>query len=94
MSAVKAALLLHEEAYALFMWIFGKSKQRLKAVYEEDLVSYLRTLGVLDDINAGHARCMSCGDEISLQSLEAIIPNGENIKFVCWKKSCLSQLSV
>ncbi len=73
-----------------FPYRFKKAK--IKAVHESDLVGVLQSLGVFDRINGGTEKCVSCGDTISLENIEAIFLNKGKIKFICSKNECVSKI--
>lgn len=74
------------------MRLFTKQKNTLKAVYEDDLVGYLRSIGLYDAIVSSKQRCIFCGNKITLNNLEVIVPKGNAVNIVCSNKNCLNQL--
>lgn len=60
-----------------------KPKHNIKAVQEQDLEHYLKSLGVLDSINSGEVLCQFCGNKITLDTIEAIAPKEGRIVFTC-----------
>ncbi len=75
------------------MSIFNKKpKYSIKAVQEQDLVSYLKSIGVLGLINSGQASCQFCGSQIILDTLEAVSPKDGKIVFICSNKNCINQI--
>lgn len=70
----------------------NKSAGSLKAVYEDDLMKYLESVGLLSEIEAGRVLCKYCGNPITLENLEVIVPNQGEIEVVCNNKNCLNQL--
>ena len=72
---------------------FHKEKTKIKAVSDEDLVSYLKSLGVYKIIEKGEARCKFCGTQINLDNLQALFPCKEDVCFVCSNIKCLSKVS-
>jgi len=73
------------------LW-FNKSKNDVKAVYDANIVSYLKSIGFYDKIIRGEQLCLFCGNKITIENLEIIIPKDNKINFVCNNKKCLSQL--
>lgn len=66
----------------------------LQAVLDEDLEGLLRSIGRLDSINDGRVVCRFCGDLVSLQNLQAILPlSDEDFWFICNRPSCVERLS-
>lgn len=74
------------------MDLFAKHKNKLKAVYEDDLIGYLKSVGVYQDILEGKYLCKYCGSKITLENLEIMVPEEREIKFICDNKNCLNQL--
>ena len=75
----------------MFNFPFRKKKS-LKIVYDEDLIKYLTSIKIYDDIISGKKLCKFCGNKITMKSLEVIIPNNGKIEIVCQNKNCLNQL--
>jgi hypothetical protein len=74
------------------MNIFRKQSLGLKAVYEDDLVGYLRSIGIYDAVMRGEYLCKFCGNSITIENLEVIIPAASGIQIVCSNKNCINQL--
>lgn len=70
-----------------------KEKIRVKAVHEKDFDKYLKSLGVYDAIVQGKAKCQFCGEIITLESLQAVVPCDDEICFVCQNPKCINQLA-
>lgn len=71
---------------------FRKKNIGLKAVYEDDLVGYLKSIGIYDAVMRGEHLCKFCGDAITLENLEVIIPAALDVQIVCHNKNCVNQL--
>jgi hypothetical protein len=67
-------------------------KNNLKVVYEDDLIRYLKSIKVYDAIMRGDRLCIFCGNKITINNLEVIIPNNSNIDIVCNNRNCLNQI--
>jgi hypothetical protein len=65
---------------------------KLPAVHDDDLMEYLRGLGVLSSIERGELQCLICGIDISLENLIAVVPHGGAIRVICDRPSCLLEL--
>lgn len=77
----------------MFMNLFKKNTtSKIKAVYEDDLVGYLKSIGVYDDMQAGNLLCKFCGNKITNENLEVIVPSDTGVEIVCNNKNCLNQL--
>ena len=63
----------------------------MAAVDDAGLEALLRELGVLESLGKD-ARCVRCGDLISLDSIETIYPEDGEVKFVCNRAKCATAL--
>lgn len=62
-------------------------------VYEDDLIKYLKSIGLYDGIKEGKYLCTYCGNKITLENLEVIIPKDMGgVEIVCSNKNCLNQI--
>jgi hypothetical protein len=73
------------------MWPFSK-KTRIKVVQDEKLIGYLKSIGAYEDIDKGKTHCAFCGKKITTDNLQALYPDGGNIKIVCSKINCIKKL--
>ena len=64
-----------------------RKKTNIKAVGEDDFVSFLRELGVYDSLG-GEARCFSCGRKLGLRDIDAVFPSNGEVKFICGNSKC------
>lgn len=69
-----------------------KGKSHFKAVYNEDLTTFLQSLGVLESLKNGKIKCNFCGDDISLVNLQAVAPFEGRLTFICNNKSCIEKI--
>ena len=60
----------------------------IKAVYDADLEALLKSLGVVDEIQAGKYRCVFCDQVIHLDNIDGIIPMNNEIAFSCNAPTC------
>ena len=74
------------------MKLLRKQNLGLKAVYEDDLIGYLKSIGVYDAVIRGKHLCKFCGNTITIENLEVIIPSASGIQIVCDNKNCINQL--
>ena len=74
------------------MNLFSKNTDKMKLVYDDDLIKYLKSIGFYDDIISGKCLCKYCGNKITIDNLEIIIPNQKEVEFVCNNKNCLNQM--
>jgi len=65
----------------------------IKAVYDDELADFLRSLGILDDFENGKIRCKICGDVVDTENLLAVLPDGNQISVTCDKADCQKALS-
>ena len=64
----------------------------IKAVYDSDLVMLLKKLYVFEDVVNGRCKCMFCNTTITLDTIDSIIPNEDEISFSCNSHACRIKL--
>jgi hypothetical protein len=63
------------------------------AVYDDQLIEFLTSLGILRDLEAGKLRCRSCGDVVTLDSFYAVIPDSGQIRVLDSRPECVKSLA-
>ena len=69
-------------------------KKAINAVHDNDLESYLSSLGILDEIRQEQKFCLFCDIKIDLTNIGAVVPKEDSIHLVCDKSSCLIKLNI
>ena len=64
----------------------------IKAVYEEDLIEYLKSVGLYEKVINSEIDCFACGKKLELGNLGAIIPKEGKLYICCDKEDCLKVL--
>jgi hypothetical protein len=64
----------------------------IKAVHDEDLLHFLKSLGIEDGINRGEYSCMSCGRVINQENLWGVLYRGNTLQLICSTPECISKL--
>lgn len=59
----------------------------MKAVHDDQLLGYLRSLGLNPDGVLG--RCKFCRDDVTTANLTALFPQGGDLKVVCQRRECI-----
>jgi hypothetical protein len=62
----------------------------VKAVHDDQLIGYLRSLGLNPDGVLG--RCKFCREDVTIDTLAALFPQGGDLKVVCHRRECLAGL--
>ena len=62
----------------------------VKAVHDDQLISYLRSLGLDPDGTLG--KCKFDGTDVTLANLAALFPQSGAIKLVCSHRACMAGL--
>ena len=65
----------------------------VRAIHDDDLEAFAENLGILNSLLAGELRCAICGDAITLDSLHAFLPSGDEIRVICEKPFCVTKLN-
>lgn len=67
-----------------------RDTKTVKAVYEDDLAAYLRSLGLEPEGVLG--KCKFDGTDVTLANLTALFPLSGSLKLVCSNRECLAGL--
>ena len=67
-------------------------RHRLRAIYEDDLIKFLESIGIKSAVRSGDLRCRVCNKVVSIDTLQAVIPMGNKVGIVCSKKKCLNKI--
>jgi len=76
----------------IFRYPFIK-KQKLKVVYESDLLNLLKSLGIYQKIFDGKYHCKYCGCLVNFDNLQAVIPSNREIYVICSNIKCVNKLT-
>jgi hypothetical protein len=68
-------------------------KDEMQAVHDDDLIDFLKSLGVYEDILAGKEKCFFCSTVISLDNIQCVFPYDNEIKFCCINDDCCSKFA-
>ena len=66
--------------------------EKVSAVHEDDLRTYLHQLGVLLDVELGTMNCSVCGNPLTIDNIAALYPISGTVKAVCDLSACLKRL--
>jgi hypothetical protein len=64
----------------------------LQAIHDDDLMAYLESLGLLKEFQLGRLTCRACGDVITMDNLNAFLPDSGQIRIFCSKPDCVKGL--
>ncbi len=67
-------------------------RESIAAVHDDDLESFLTSIGSIHDVKSGKIKCKFCRDTIDLENLQAVIPDSGSISYICNKPQCLRDL--
>ena len=70
-----------------------KDKEIIKAIHDNKLEQFLRSIKVYDNIINKTAKCKFCSESISLENLYTVFPESGAIKFACDKPSCIANMN-
>ena len=66
----------------------------IKAVHDDDIISLLRSLQLYDLVSDGKIKCAFCEGAITVDNLDAIIPDDGKIVLSCNNATCHAKLLV
>lgn len=65
-------------------------KEKISAIYDEDLSGLLEKEGELEQINNGNRFCKMCGTPIILENIQMVIPHRDSdYEYICEFISCV-----
>lgn len=70
-----------------------QDREVIKAVHDNNLESFLRSLGIYENLIGGKIKCKFCSVIISLENLSSIFPDSGSIKLSCDKPGCINKLN-
>ena len=75
-----------------FFQKFKRQKKIIKMVQEDDLVFYLKSLGIYQQILDKQIFCKYCNSLITLENLQALFPDENKISVFCSTIKCINTL--
>lgn len=67
-------------------------RERVHAIHERDLESILTDLGLLDEILAGSLYCSLCDSPLTLDTIQCLYMDEDNIRLCCTRVDCYERL--
>lgn len=67
-------------------------QESISAVHDDDLENFLTSIGAIHDINSGKIKCKFCKDMITIESIQAVIPDSGSVSYICNKPKCVQDL--
>jgi hypothetical protein len=66
--------------------------EEVNAVYSEDMVELLESLGILHKIKNGKKKCYFCRHSVKLQDIASVFPAENEVQVCCSSYDCYKQL--
>jgi len=67
-------------------------REKINAVFENDLVKFLKSLKIHDEIVAGNVKCGVCENTITLTNIQCIYPEKGGIRVCCDNPHCYKMI--
>lgn len=67
------------------------AKENISAVHDDDLLTFLESIGLLHSVRAGKEKCKFCRETIDISSIQTIFPDSGSIKIACNREECIQQ---
>ena len=64
-------------------------ERTVSAVLDEQLESFLKSIGELERIGSHSAKCTVCGTHMTLQNISLVVPMGDMVTYVCDRQACV-----
>ena len=68
-------------------------RSKVLAVSDDSLEEWFASLGILDRVKAGNAKCAICGGKVDIASVQIIAQLEGEVTFVCDKPRCMYQFT-
>ena len=68
-------------------------RQAIKAIYDEELISLLESLGLSAEFDTGHLHCSICSEVITWNNLNIVYPESGMVRFICTNPQCALSFS-
>lgn len=65
---------------------------KMKVVHDKDLENLLNSLNVYEDVLNGKHKCLFCGQIITIDNIDSIVPYHQTVQFTCDKQECHAKL--
>ena len=70
-----------------------RARETVNAVYDDNFESFLKQLGVYEEVIQGRSKCKFCGNSVDYDHIATVFADSGDIKFVCDKPECVVKLS-
>lgn len=61
---------------------------QMKMVHDKDLENLLRSLGIYENVIENKCTCLFCGQTMTLDNIDSIVPHNNTVQFTCDKEEC------
>lgn len=61
---------------------------QMKVVHDDDLCNLLRSLNVYEDVINQKYKCLFCGNTITIDNINSIVPHEQAVQFTCDAPKC------
>jgi hypothetical protein len=69
----------------------SKNKEVMKAIYDDNIEPFLKSIMKWEDVDNGKIKCIECGQIITFDNIQLIIPRvDDNFEFVCVSPDCIA----
>ena len=65
------------------------SRQKMKVVHENDVISLFTSLKIFDKIEKGEIKCSNCNGTITIENFGFLTYKGGSIHLICNKLDCI-----
>lgn len=69
-------------------------REKIPAIHKRDLETILRELGMLEQIVAGSICCAKCGIPLSLDNIQCLYMEGDEVRLCCTNIYCYRSITL
>lgn len=69
-----------------------KEKQLIKAVHDDDLIDFLKSIDEYEKLTKKELRCCYCNSIINLDNIYSVFPRNKEVAYCCNSEFCQEKL--
>ena len=85
-------MLLKRLAHKIRRFILLQKREKVKAIFEDDLIPVLSGLNLYEKIENGEMACLFCEKVITVENIGVLIKVSNNYEIICSDPKCLSKI--
>lgn len=84
---------MRQKRERMFSMAHPLPKEEVRVVHDDDLETFLDSLGILKQFKKGELTCKFCKKPVTFENLHSVFPQSGDIKAVCDDADCIRELA-